>query len=101
MSISPIGSQPIQLPALDPGARAAGNESPTASFGAFLGQALDNLSAMEQRADQTSISLASGQPVDLHNVVLASEETSLAFSLALQLRNKAIEAYQEIMRMQV
>ena len=45
--------------------------------------------------------LASGQAPDLHSVTIAAEKATLSFQLAVQVRNKALEAYQEIMRMQL
>ena len=45
--------------------------------------------------------LATGQPVDIHEVMLNTEQASLGFSMALQVRNKLIDAYQEVMRMSV
>jgi flagellar hook-basal body complex protein FliE len=45
--------------------------------------------------------LATGQDVSLVDTVLAMERTSLSFSLAMQVRNKVVEAYQDVMRMQM
>ena len=45
--------------------------------------------------------LAAGEPVELHDVMIAMEEADLSLRLALQVRNKLVEAYQEIQRMQV
>ena len=42
-----------------------------------------------------------GDEIDLHNVVIASEKARASLELTLQIRNKAMEAYQEIMRMQI
>lgn len=71
------------------------------SFGRLLGQALDNLNRIQVEADASSARLAAGEPVDLHDVMLAVEEADLSLRLALQMRNKLMEAYQEINRMQV
>ena len=45
--------------------------------------------------------MAAGDPIDLHEVMLARETASLQFQLAVQVRNKLVEAYQDVMRMQV
>lgn len=71
------------------------------SFGKLLGQALEGLAAAEERADLLTARLASGEPVELHEVIIATEKAQLAFDLAVQLRNRVVEAYQEIMRMPV
>ena len=102
MAIERIGAAALQpalsgtSPANAVGARPAG-----ADFGSVLGRAVDQLQDTQNRADALATDLASGRAVDLHEVVLASEEAQLTFQLAVQVRNKAVEAYQEIMRMQV
>lgn len=85
------------LPGEDGG---AGKPLPV-SFGKLLGQALEGLAAAEERADLLTARLASGEPVELHEVIIATEKAQLAFDLAVQLRNRVVEAYQEIMRMPV
>ncbi|MBI5712076.1 MAG: flagellar hook-basal body complex protein FliE [Chloroflexi bacterium] len=45
--------------------------------------------------------LAAGENVDLHQVLIAAEQTDIAFRVALSMRDKLVEAYQEVMRMQV
>lgn len=100
-SVNSLASSVSSIQALERFAPSNRPESAGQSFGAFLGQALENLSAIEHRADQAATRLAAGEPVDLHDVLIAAEESSVAFQLALQVRNKAVEAYQEIMRMQV
>ena len=73
----------------------------TGSFGEVLGRALEELSALENRADELTARLARGEPVELHEVIIATEKAQLALELAVQLRNRVVEAYQEIMRMPV
>jgi flagellar hook-basal body complex protein FliE len=52
--------------------------------------------------DQATIqSLAAGKSDDLHRVIMDLESTKLKFDLALQVRNKVLDAYQELMRMQI
>ncbi len=71
------------------------------SFNQMVKTALDNIKETRQLANRSVTDLAAGQPVELHDVMLNTEQASLAFQLALQIRNKLIEAYQEILRMQV
>ena len=52
-------------------------------------------------AEKTSADFAKGEPVETHRVMIAAEKAVIGLSLALQLRNRALEAYQEIMHMQV
>lgn len=69
--------------------------------GAGFGDALDRLTEMQAESDRAIERLISGEPVDLHQVMLSVEKTDIAFRVALQLRNRLVQAYQEIMRMQV
>ncbi len=72
-----------------------------ASFGELVHEALAQLNRLQVEADQAATDLVAGEPVDLHDVMIAIEKANLGFQLALQVRNKLVEAYQEIMRMQV
>ena len=70
-------------------------------FGSFLGDALGKLAQTDATASQQAQALATGQAQDIPSVVMAIEHANLAFQLASTVRNKAVEAYQEIFRMQV
>jgi flagellar hook-basal body complex protein FliE len=71
------------------------------SFGDLLARALDDLNGAQQAADAGAVQLAAGAPVDLHQVMIGMEHANLSLGLALQVRNKLVEAYQEISRMPV
>ncbi|MBM7867104.1 flagellar hook-basal body complex protein FliE [Heliobacterium gestii] len=71
------------------------------NFSSFLQDALNNVNDLNKQADAAAADLAAGKPIDLHQVVIASEKAGIATQLTLQVRNKVMEAYQEIMRMQV
>lgn len=74
---------------------------PTVSFEQVLGQALNGVNQLQQQSDDLKQKLASGQVEYLHQVTAMSEKAGLAFELTLQIRNKVLEAYQEIMRTQI
>lgn len=99
MSIVPIGG----VSPIAPGtaAKVAGGGSSKDSFGQLLTDALTRLNSVQQQADDATTKLATGQPVELHDVMLAVHQASLAFDLTLQVRNKLLDAYQEIMRTSV
>jgi flagellar hook-basal body complex protein FliE len=80
-----------------------GNQQASAgdSFAKVLGNALDKTANLEIQSAVMGEQLAAGQGADLHSVMIASEKASLAVQLTVQVRNKAVEAYQEIMRMQM
>lgn len=78
-----------------------GTAASNVSFSKILGESLDKVANMENEAANLGNQLAAGQGTDMHTVMIASEKASLAVQLTVQVRNKAVEAYQEIMRMQM
>lgn len=68
-------------------------------FGQVLKQAVERVEQDQKGAAEATTRLVTGQAVDLSEVMIASERANLSLGLALQVRNKLLEAYQEIMRM--
>ncbi len=97
MNIDPIGATGIQNALHEPRP-----ESPSiTSFAETLAQAVRSLDAIQKHAADQAAQLAAGEPVELHDVMIAQEWASVSLELAVQVRNKLVEAYQEIMRMQI
>ena len=71
------------------------------NFGQFLGDALQKTNDLQHQAIAADKALAAGQVQDISQVVIATEKANIALQLTMQVRNKAVEAYQEMMRMQV
>jgi flagellar hook-basal body complex protein FliE len=71
------------------------------SFGEMLKSHLAEVNHLQTSADVAARNLASGQDKDVHNTMIAMEKASVALQMTMQVRNKVLEAYQEIMRMQV
>lgn len=71
------------------------------SFSDFLKSAVEDVNNQQNAADQATVQLASGTAPDLSTVMITTEKAQLSFQLAVQIRNKALESYQEIMRMQM
>ena len=69
--------------------------------GGGFGELLSGLAGIENDAANAVTDLAIDGNQDLHDVVLATEMESLGFELAVQIRNRLVEAYQEIFRMSV
>lgn len=69
------------------------------TFGQLLQSALAQVEATQVQAASQATQLAAGQTDDLARVMIASEKATLTLQLALTVRNKMLEAYQEIMRM--
>src|SRR5690242_16642602 len=75
--------------------------NPVEGFGDLLGKMVGKVNQLQQNADSNIQALATGESKGLHEVMLAVEKASVSFQLLTQVRNKAVEAYQEIMRMPV
>jgi flagellar hook-basal body complex protein FliE len=71
------------------------------TFAAALGQALAGLSSLQTQAGAAAQQLAGGQAGDVATAVVAATKANMALSLAVQVRNDALSAYQQIMQMQL
>ncbi len=75
--------------------------SAASGFKETLNQLTNALNTTNSQAVGATRDMVMGHQVDSHDVMLAAQEAGLAFDLMLEVRNKLLEAYQEIMRMQV
>ena len=78
-----------------------GSEKGGGSFAAALKSSLTEVNRMQQQADDAISALATGDKVSMHDAMIAMEQADVSFRLMMQVRNKIVEAYQEILRMQV
>jgi flagellar hook-basal body complex protein FliE len=97
--ISAISAAPvIEAPKLDSisSQQAGGGE-----FRSLLNSAVQHVTAAQNNADAAVQSFLSGETDELHSTILATQRADLEFDMFMQVRNKVVSAYQEIMRMQV
>ena len=73
----------------------------TEGFGDTLKNAVSAVNDMQRDATQATEALASGKPIDSAQALVTIEKANVSFQFAVQIRNKLLEAYQEIMRMSV
>lgn len=71
------------------------------SFGDVLKGSLAEVNRLQKQADAAITELAKGDKVSLHETMIAMEQADVSFKLMMEVRNKIVEAYQEIMRIQV
>ncbi len=71
------------------------------SFASALAQSIEKVNSLQKEADQAIENLASGDSQNVHGTMLAVSKADLAFRMTMQVRNKIVDAYQEVMRMQV
>ena len=91
-SIAAIGDVTEAAPKATPGS--AGD------FGAMFTQGLQKLQDVQNVADDLAVQAATGTLTDVHDYMIAATQASLATSLTVAVRNKALDAFNEIMRMQ-
>jgi len=72
-----------------------------ANFGEQLSHAVEHINGLQQNASNLVEQVATGQIENVHTAMIAMEQASLSFNFGLQVRNKVLDAYQEIMRTQI
>ena len=106
MSIGPI-AMPIMptVPAASTlpsaGTAGAGAASSAEGFSNALSGGLDNLQQLQSTADTLAVQAATGNLTNVHDYMIAATKASVATDLTVAVRNKAVEAFNEILRMQV
>jgi flagellar hook-basal body complex protein FliE len=96
-SISSIGALPPS-PISGPGA-ANGVAKP--DFGSMVSQGLEKLQSTQATSDDLAVKATTGRLTDIHDFMIASNEATIATQLTVAVRNKAVDAFTEIMRMQM
>jgi flagellar hook-basal body complex protein FliE len=105
MAASPTPSIPAaelrELNACDPGLSVSTAQPASSSFAGVLDNLVQGVNAKQTAATQALQDLQSGQNVSLHQAMIAMEEASVSFQLMVEVRNRLLDSYQELMRMQV
>ncbi|MBY0276403.1 flagellar hook-basal body complex protein FliE [Candidatus Binatia bacterium] len=89
-----VGETPASAPVKAPGAT-------DGKFANVLQDSISEVNKLQQKADASITALATTGEASLHETMIAMEEASVSFKLMMQVRNKIVEAYQEVMRIQV
>jgi flagellar hook-basal body complex protein FliE len=82
-------------------AQAANAAGQPGEFQSALSSAIDSLESLQNKAADSVQKFLTGENEELHTTILATQKAELAFELGLQVRNKVVDAYQEIMKMQM
>jgi flagellar hook-basal body complex protein FliE len=100
MDIAPIAriGIPQQLESVKPSPELPGHSG---SFATLLQQSLEQVDGLQHEADAAARTFALGQAPSVHDTMIAMEKADVSLRLTTKVRNKVVEAYQEIMRMQV
>jgi len=90
---------PLERPEIGPGIGSA-PEAPGSSFGDLFKKAINDTSNLQDSSKDMIAAYLRGEPVELHQVMAASEEASISLELLVELRNKLTEAYRTVMNIQ-
>jgi len=101
MAIPPITSVTGALPSLPTAKPAAAEQVTGGGFGDMVAKALANVQQSHTTADSLAQAAATGGPTDVHDYMIAATQANLATELTVAVRNKAVEAFNDIMRMQI
>lgn len=89
------------IPANPELANKAGKEEQSGDFVASLNGFMKEVNQLQKESGESVERLVSGDVTNIHDVMVAVEKASVSFELMMEVRNKVIEAYHEVMRMQV
>jgi flagellar hook-basal body complex protein FliE len=99
MNVTPL--QPLAGVQLTQGVAKTQPQGAVNQLGETFSKALDSLSNTQNNSDALIQKLAAGENVDLHQVMIASEQTDISFRVAMAMRDKLVEAYQQVSQMQI
>jgi len=99
MLIDKLNIKPTGLPISSPKTNVS--DAGNVDFGDTVKNAVKKVNELQNNADQMAVKLASGDPVEIHQAMIEMQKASTALQFTVQVRNKILDAYQEIMKMQV
>jgi flagellar hook-basal body complex protein FliE len=99
ISIGPLNPN-LQLPEI-PKPRKLDEPEKSDSFGQVLRDAITTTNDLQKQSSQEIKKLMSGETQDLHETMIAMQKADVSFQMMMAVRNKLVQAYQEILRMQV
>ena len=113
--IEAVGFTPYLPPSVSPSVGGAGSvgagstgvsgvtgpEGPSGAFGDLLVDGIDRLEAVQDHADKLAVQAATGDLDNIHDYTLAATEASVTTQLTVAVRNQALDAFNEIMRMPI
>ena len=99
--IEGIGFTPYVAPQLNPADAVRGSSQASAAFGDMVIDGLDRLEAVQDKSDRLAVQAATGDLNDIHDYTIAATEASVTTQLTVAVRNRALEAFNEIMRMPI
>lgn len=101
MNIPGIGRLPDIAPVPSSPVSSGEVKSSEAGFSTFLNEAINKVNSLQEKSAETAQAFAAGLTDNIHQVMIDAEKASIALQFTLQVRNKILDAYSEIMRIQI
>lgn len=104
MNISSLSSSPLFVNKIMGSESGTNNSVETkgeSTFSQMVNQKLEQVNSLQKEADQLTESFLGGGPVEIHQMLIAMEKADLALRETMEIRNKLVEAYKEIEKMQI
>jgi len=98
-SVAGVAASVIAPQTATAGAAKSGSATAQAPFSDLLTSAVGDVNALEEQASSAVRGLMTGTGIDIHQAMIATQKASMSFELALAVRNKAVQAYQQVMNM--
>ena len=98
--IEPIGNN-LNMLSLDTNKINESNRNPFDDFGDLVRENLNEVNQLEKNADELTTKFALGEIDDIHQVTIATEKARMALNMTLGIQNRLVQAYEEVMRMQI
>jgi flagellar hook-basal body complex protein FliE len=105
--MEPVGRVTHLLPGLaeqvkpEPPSQAPSEVEGKKNFGDLLANLIDSVNDLQKESAQIQDAFLNGEPVELHQVMIKAEEAGLSMDLLLEIRNRLVNAFNELLRMQV
>lgn len=101
MTINQISNKVNEYNNNDLGLLNKANRGSNASFTNYLTDAIHKVNELEQTSKDYSVKLASGELENIHEAMITSQKAEISLQFMMEIRNKVLDAYKEIMRMQI
>ena len=101
MAVNGISALNAISPTLPETSKLNNNETSNINFADYLNNAIQNVNDLQIQSENIANDFAIGKTDNIHQVMIASEKADIALQFTMQIRNKILDAYNEIMRMQI
>lgn len=96
-----ISMQPVSLPGISAGKSPAGTDVAGSGFSEIISRSIAAVNGNSQESDLLAKGLAAGEHANIHETMIAMEKAGISFRMMTKVQQKVIDAYREIMRMQI